>query len=218
MAGFRRSTNNVWIPPKGINSGAFLQIGGEETAPGAGQRFPGLLGSVVVHSNASALKDSNLAVGSLYMGVYQLVRYSAGVTTPARGSLVFWDTLANNGLNDFEVTTTATATGNFRAGVVLFTETVAAGGKYVYIQTDGLASMLYGAAPVATLGTMVFQGASAAVDLTTTTVTTIADATAGSVDTTGELKGLLGIAYETPAATTVLRVLMNPFGFYTNIG
>ena len=95
---FRRSSNNPWIPPQGLNSGSFPQIGGVETV---GQRFRGLVGQTVVHSDASALKDSLTSVGTLYNGVYQLVKFNA---TVSRGQLVFWDTLANNGVSQFLVT------------------------------------------------------------------------------------------------------------------
>lgn len=204
---FRRSSNNSWVSPEGkLNSPTFAQIGGPETV---GQRFGGLLGQTVVHSNASALKASKTSVGTLYMGVYQLVKFVTAVT---RGELVFWDTLANNGLNDFEVTHTVTAVNPFRAGVVLATDAGAAG-QFGWIQVAGLASCLYRAAVTdVTLGNIVIQ-----TSLTTVTVDTIADA-GTTFATNAGAKLFVGTAYETPANNGVLRVLLNLAGFYPNVG
>lgn len=212
---FRRSTNNPWISPSGyLNTGAFDQIGGFEQV---GSRFPGLLGQTVVHSNASALRESDSAIGTLYMGIYQLVRFSSTASAVQRGELLFWETLANNGLNDFEVTNVVTAPAAFRAGFALF------GGagdtldnKYGWIQVAGLASTRFIDDVTAnTLGTVVVQ-----TSLTSAEVDAIADAT-DYITTLTAYKTILGIAYELPADTTggaITRVLMNPMGFYPNIG
>ena len=212
-----RSSNNVWIPPNGINGGpAFPTIGGEDAAPvlalpGNG-RFPGSLGAEIEADNASALKLSNTTIGTLFMGIYQLVKFTTAIT---RGQLVFWDTLANNGLADYEVTGTSTAASAFRAGVALFTD-AAATGKFGYIQTAGLANMLYANAAVGTIGLEVLQASAAnAANLTVNTVNTIVDATAV---TAAEFRAMVGIAYETPTQNAVRRVLMNPVGFYRNVG
>lgn len=213
---FRRSTNNIWVPPGGLNAGSFLTIGGEDSAPvlqqaGAG-RFPGLLGATVVHNNASALLDSKTSVGTLFMGVYQLVKFTTAVT---RGTLVFWDTLANNGLADYEVTNTSTAATCFRAGVSLFTD-AAATGKFGYIQVAGLASVQFAAAAVGTIGLGVIQATAVNVGLlTVNTVNTIADVTA---ITAAEKRAWVGTAYETPTNGAITRVLLGLDGFYPNIG
>lgn len=212
-----RSSNNVWIPPNGINGGpAFAAIGGEDSAPvlalAGNSRFPGSLGGEIEADNASALKLSNTTIGTLFMGRYQLVKFTTAIT---RGQLVFWDTLANNGLADYEVTGTSTAATAFRAGVALFTD-AAATGKFGFIQTDGLANMLYANAAVGTIGLEVLQATAINVGLlTVNTVNTIADATA---ITAVELRAIVGIAYETPTQNAVRRVLMNPMGFYRNVG
>lgn len=212
---FRRSSNNPWIPPGGINVGSFAQIGGEDPSPGAGQRFPGLLGATVVHDNSSALKDSKTSVGTLYMGVYQIVKFTSAIV---RGEVLAWDTLANNGLNDYEVTHTFAATAAFKSGVALYTD-ASATGKYGYIQVGGLASCLFDDNTDTTIGDLVFTGTAANTPAAAATVVAIDDADvttlAGAV---GVFKYLVGIAYETPAASTITRVLLNPAGFYSNIG
>lgn len=211
MSGLRRSTNNPWIPVGGMNSGYFGTIGGAD-AGSLDNRFPGMLGQSVVYDNKAALKASKTSVGTLFMGTYQLVKFTSAIT---RGTLVFWDTLANNGLNDFEVTGTSTAATCFRAGVALFTD-ASATGKFGYIQTGGLASVQFANAAVGTIGLGVIQATAANVGLlTVNTVNTITDATAV---TAAELRAYVGVAYETPTQNVISRVLLDPKGFFPNIG
>jgi len=206
---FRKSSNNPWISPSGfLNTGSFASIGGTETV---GTRFQGMLGQTIVCSNADALKASNTSVGTLYNGVYQLVKFNSAIV---RGQLVFWDTLANNGLNDYEVTSTVTAATAFRAGVALFTD-ASASGKYGWIQVAGLANCLYGNSPVGTIGLAVIQATALDVPLlTVATVNTSADAT---VQLTEDLRAYIGVAYETPAQNAVRRVLLSTGAFFPNI-
>jgi len=200
---FRRSTNNPWIPPGGLNSGSFAQIGGVETV---GQRFGGLLGQTWVASDADALKVSKTSVGTLYNGVYQLVKLSSNVS---RGQIVFWDTLANNGTAQFKVTSTVTAPAAFKAGIAICDGT---SGEYVYIQVAGLASVLYaGSVTSAVLGNLVIQSA-----LNAATADALADA--GALATAGGYKQIVGLAYELPVASSLKRVLLNQAGFLPVIG
>lgn len=203
---YRSSSNNPWRPSKGLNTGSFAQIGGTEPV---GNRFQGMLGQTIVLSNANALKDSDTSVGTLYEGVYQLVK---ATSTLVRGQLVFWDTLANNGINDFEVTSTVGATSAFRAGVAICAAT---SGEYVYIQIAGLASVLFGNSAVGGIGLGVIQAT--ALDtplLTVNTVNTVAAATAWTSTFT---LAFVGLAYEAPTTNTISRVLLNVGGFYQNI-
>lgn len=201
-----KSTNNIWRPPTGMNTGSFAQIGGQEPV---GTRMQGQLGGIVVHSNASALLDSDTSVGTLYQGTYQLVK---ATSTLVRGQLVFWDTLANNGLNDYEVTSNSTATTAFRAGVAICAAT---SGEYVFIQTGGLASVQFGASAVGGIGLGVIQAT--ALDtplLTVNTVNTVAAATAWT--STFQL-AFIGLAYAAPTNGAISRVLLNPGSFYPNV-
>jgi hypothetical protein len=172
----------------------------------------------VIHSFDSALKASKTSVGTLHQGTYQLVKFASALTGTGgniqRGEIVFWDTLANNGLNTFTVTNTPSATTCFRAGVVICADQVIANaqGKFGWIQVGGLASMRYGTVTNATIGNLVLQ------PLTSNEVDSNSDAAVTTTDTLGEIKTIIGIAYETPASDTVRRVLMNPFGFYPNVG
>jgi hypothetical protein len=199
---FRKSSNNPFIPVGGLNSGSFAQIGGPEVV---GQRFKGLLGQTVVYDNAAALKASKTSVGTLYSGVYQLVKLNSAVT---RGEVVYWDTLANNGLNDYEVTHTVTAPAMFKAGIAICDGT---SGEYAWIQIAGLASVLYRAAVTsAILGNLVVTTSATAADCD-------ALADAGAFATALAMKQLVGIAYELPANSSVKRVSLNLAGFLQNI-
>ena len=115
---FRKSSNNPFIPVGGLNSGSFAQIGGPEVV---GQRFKGLLGQTVVYDNAAALKASKTSVGTLYSGVYQLVKLNSAVL---RGEVVYWDTLANNGLKPGKVWRTPSGQ-DFKLELVLIDDPVA---------------------------------------------------------------------------------------------
>lgn len=200
-----RGSNNIWRPPTGMNSGSFAQIGGQEPV---GTRMQGQLGGIVVHSNASALLDSNTSIGTLYQGTYQLVKASSNLV---RGQLVFWDTLANNGMNDFEVTSTVTAATAFRAGVAICAAT---SGEYVFIQTGGLASVQFGNSAPGTIGLAVIQATAADTPLlTVNTVNTSADATA---QLTEDLRAYIGLAYETPTQNAISRVWLSPGAFFPN--
>lgn len=200
-----KSVNSVWVPPAGLNSGSFAQIGGVEPV---GNRFQGMLGQKFYASNADALKLSQLSTGTLYMGCYQLVKLSGAVT---RGQILQWDTLANNGQNLFQVTATVTAASAFRAGIAVCNGN---SGEYSFIQTEGIAGVLYGNSAVGTIGLQVIQAT--ALDtplLTVATVNTVADATAW---TAVFQKALIGIAYETPTQNAVRRVWLNQGAFYRN--
>lgn len=211
---YRRSTNNPWIPVGGLNSGSFGTIGGAD-AGSLDNRFPGILGATVVYDNASALKASKTSVGTLFEGVYQLVKFSSAIV---RGTLLFWDTLANNGLADYEVTNTAAAALP-RAGVALYTD-ASASGKFGYIQVAGLASVQFANAAVGPIGSKVIQATAVDVPLlTVNTVNTFADATQiGTLGVGTLMKSWVGMAYETPVQNTITRVLLESNGFYANIG
>lgn len=222
---FRRSTNNPWIPVGGLNFGYVDGIGGSDPSPGAGQRFNGQLGQTVVHSNKSALQDSAKIGGTtftLFEGVYQLVKFSntlvgttGSPTLVKRGSIVFWNTNALNGIPNFEVTDSPTATNSFRAGVVVCPDTLLAGvaGKFGYIQVAGLATGLYQAAVTsAVLGNLVTQGS-----LTTNVFNAVADAGTDFATNVGE-KLMAGLAYELPANNGLLKILMSLRGWVPNVG
>ena len=202
---YRRGSNNPFISPSGfMNVGSFpAPVGSPE--PGGGLRFPGLLGQTVVYDDQAALKVSG-PVGTLYHGVYQLVLLSSPVS---RGEIVFWDTLANNGLAQFKATHTVLAPAHFKAGVAVCNGLA---GEWCWLQVAGLASCLYSAAVTdATIGNLVVTQA-----LNVATVDALADA--GAFATAGLMKRLVGQAYEAPAAGNIRRVILNLAGFYQNIG
>lgn len=209
---FRRSSNNVFIPPKGLNSGSFAKIG--NSTDELGERYPGLLGATLVVDDGGAKKYSDTSVGTLRNGVYQLVKFSGAVT---KGRLVFWDTNANKGFAEFEVTGTSTATSMYKAGVALYDVSAneVTAGAYGWIQVAGLATCNFvTSGNNTTIGNVVLQNSA-----TTSTVISAADGDA--VATALAVKRLVGIAYEAVAdvATTgdLKLVALNLAGFYQNI-
>jgi hypothetical protein len=210
---YRSSSNNPWVPTIGINGGYFGTIGGAD-AGSLDNRFPGLLGATVVYDNARALKASKISVGTLFAGAYQIVKFTSAIV---RGQLVFWDTLANNGFSEFEVTHTVAAASDFKAGVALFTD-AAATGKFGFIQIAGLASMLFGAAPAAAANSMVIQATAADTPLlTVATVNTFLDATAVPT-TVAWHKARVGYTYGVPTASVTNPVFMDLNAFIPNMG
>lgn len=199
---FRRSSNNVFIPPKGLNGGSFAKIG--NSTDELGERYPGLLGATLVVDDAGALKYSDTTVGTLYNGVYQLVKLTSNIV---KGQLVFWDTLANNGIDEFEVTGTATENTLFRAGVAICDGT---SGEYCWIQVAGLATCKYAASTQTSAGRLVLQSANNA-----GTVTAVADNAAFATAAVVLLQ--VGIAYEAPTVNGLKQVILNLGAFYPNI-
>lgn len=197
-----------------MNSGYFGTIGGAD-AGSLDNRFPGMLGQTVVYDNKAALKASKTSVGTLFQGVYQLVKFATAVTTVTRGQILCWDTLANNGIANFSVTATPTAA-TPKAGIALFTDS-AAGGKFGYIQVAGLASVLFGNT-LGAAGSAAVQGTAADTPLlTATTATTFLDATA--IASAAFMKAYLGVTYETSLTNSAInRVLLSPLSFYVNVG
>jgi hypothetical protein len=172
--------------------------------------IPGQLGQMAMLDVQKALAHSDTTIGTLYQGIYQYVK---AVTALAKGDVVAWDTNANNGLGDFEVTHTITLPmEGFLAGFALNTVT---SGNYCWIQVAGLATAKCAASvTTTTVGTI-------AVQLTTTaTVDSIADAT-GSWIGGGALglKNIVGTWYEAPANGGLKKLFiknigLNPGGGY----
>ena len=212
------NTNNPWVSPTGyLNTGSFEALGGLDPSPGAGQRFPGLLGAMNVLDAKAALKVSKTTVGTLFEGTYQLVKFATAVTTVTRGQILCWDVIANNGIPQYLVTATPTAA-TPKAGIALAAET-AGGGKFVWIQTGGLASVLFGNT-LGAAGSLAIQGTVADTPLlTATTATTFLDGSA--IPATGGtfMKSVLGQTYETALTNSAInRVILAPTNFYLNIG
>lgn len=162
-------------------------------------QYAGILGKLVRADHKEALMLSDTSIGTLYGGIYQYVKATSAL---ARGQVVAWDTNANNGFTDYEVTSTITlGMEGFLAGFALNTVT---SGNYCWIQVGGLATALCAASvTAATVGVQ-------AVQLTTTnTVDGIADAT-GSYIGGGALglKNIIGTWYEAPANGALKKLVM----------
>lgn len=100
-------------------------------------RFQGQLGQTTTLRRDQAAQLSDLSVGTLFGGTYQLVQTVAGSTAaPARGVAAFWHTAAT-----FVVTPDVpTQPGGLFAGVYLNAPTK---GNFCVIQTKGIATVLF---------------------------------------------------------------------------
>lgn len=199
---FRRSSNNVFIPPKGLNGGSFAKIG--NSTDELGERYPGLLGATLVLDDGGALKYSDTSVGTLRNGVYQLVKLASNVL---RGQVVVWDTLANNGTAEFKVTNAVSATSAAFAGIAICDGT---SGEYCWIQVAGLATGKFAAT------TSVALSSALVVDLNNSLPTLVALADGTSL-TWLSAKGFVGVAYESAAGSAFKLILMSTGSFYPNI-
>lgn len=160
---------------------------------------PGQLGQVFSATFAQALALSKTSIGTLYGGLYQVVKFkSTSTTAPARGGLCFWEAPGTT----YTVTpdTTALLETNI-AGVYVNAPTK---GNYGIIQVGGLASVLFRSSVTDKhAGNLCLQ-------LTTAnTADAIADATgtfiAGGVK---GLKNIIGSCYAEPADSTITTVLL----------
>lgn len=177
------------------------------------QSYGGMVGGRMYVDTATALAQSNPAVGTLYAGVYQMVLFKSGETFK-RGQIVFWDVTVAAG--NFQVTGLAASVspGNLKAGVVVNADAGSTGnitgGNYGFIQIAGRASILFRAvlSSAGAVGSLVWLGAGG----------TAADNSQGDVlDPTfamdiGDISHYLGTAETAPANATISVVDLAPFG------
>lgn len=186
----------VYLPQK-LNDANDAAIGG-----GTSPVFTrGLLGQIIELSARDAAKHSNTAIGTLYEGAYQYVKFKAGSTASnARGQVVVWDDE-----DDFVVTPDVTAaTIGKKAGVVLCTVDK---GNYGWIQISGRATVKCKATVTTTTA-----GNVAVVDQTPgNTVDAIADATAV---THLLAKSAIGVFVEAPSNGGLKQVQLS--GLFEN--
>ena len=121
------------------------------------QPYGGFEGGKLTVTNPWAAEKSDPAVGPLYGGVYQYVKFSPLMTIPAqRGAVCFWADEPN-----YVVTMDYDATASYKVAGVVINETDP--GNWDFIQISGIAMAMFSAA-----GT---QGQPASVTPTTGTAT-----------------------------------------------
>ena len=137
----------------------------------------------------------------LYAGVYQYVQFKAGSTASnAQGQVVFWETAANSGLENYVVTPDAPTVPSMIAGITLNAVTK---GNYGWIQIAGEASVLF--------KTGITKGSPVAGDLVVLDLTpsNTADVLADATNLTSvQARVIIGKAYDAPVQTTIKRVLL----------
>jgi hypothetical protein len=116
------------------------------------------IGDYLRLNNAEALALSDTTVGTLYGGVYRRVLLKAGITGGGntgfkRGQIVFWDSpLITSGADQYQVTNVEATDADLIAGIIINatdTATLPLSGKYVWIQTAGVAMVQYRASVTA---------------------------------------------------------------------
>jgi len=168
------------------------------------------VGVIIELDNRQALMLSSVpATFALYGGLYQYVQFKSGSTSSnAKGQLVFWDTLANSGQNNYVVTPDATSTNITQvAGITLG---AVSKGNYGWIQipggVGGLATVLAKSSPTdATIGDIAFVNVAPA--------NTVDFNTEGSI-TTRQLSKRIGVAYQLPVSATATLVWIQPGGAF----
>ncbi len=178
--------NSLFLTSGYLNNEDTAFQGGESGLAGV----PGQLGQIFSATFAQALSLSKTSVGTLYGGLYQVVKFkSTSTTAPARGGLCFWE--AGGATYTVTPDTSALLETNL-AGVYVNAPTK---GNYGIIQVGGLCSALFRASVTdKTAGNIALQ-------LTTTnTLDAIADATGTYIS--GGVKGLKNIVGSCYAAPT----------------
>jgi hypothetical protein len=177
-----------------------------DTYPGGGDASPGLAPGQLLKTkrltNAQALALSKTSVGTLYAGIYQYVQFFLTSTQAAvRGNAVFWKTAAHFETGIVDTDGGATLEGRF-AGVIL---NVVSKGSHGWIQVEGEASCAFKSSVGDTT-----DGNAVIITTTTFTFNSVADATTDA--TYGTSKGVVGVALEAAASSTVSKVLLKGNG------
>jgi hypothetical protein len=206
------------IPQQFLNQG-YDSVAGDQTAGGTGfPLYASLLGTEVELDAAAALQLSNTANSTLYGGLYKYVNFfSAGANTIAAGQACFWgssQTGANIFANDgsqyaVSIDGSASIGDGFFAGVALVVGAAACQAnptgtspQFGWIQTAGLASIIYKTTPTSTtIGTLVV------VVTTAVNFDALTDAT-DSTSLGGLIKRSVGVAAEAPQSATIKRALI----------
>lgn len=164
--------------------------------------YPGFVGTKLWISEEDAAKLSNPAIGTLFAGGYQYVKFKEAVV---RGQIVYWDIAEDYAA--FQVTKDATAvpTAVYKAGIVLRTQTA---GRYGYIQIAGLASVLFRAV-------LTSPGAIGSIVVTADDASAAADVLAGAgaatlLDVANMLARNLGVAQTAPVGGAIAVVGLAP--------
>lgn len=173
--------------------------GGGDASPGYA---PGQLLKTKRLTKAQALALSKTSIGTLYAGIYQYVQtLSTETQACVRGNAVFWKTASDYENGIVSTDGGATVEGRF-AGVLL---SVLTAGYFGWIQTEGEASCAFKSSVSDTT-----DGNAVRVTTTTFTFDSVADATANA--TYGTSKGVVGVALEAAASSTVSKVLLKGIG------
>lgn len=161
-------------------------------------------------TDAEALTLSDTTTGTLFGGIYRRVLLKAGIvgggnTGFKRGQIVFWD-LVTAGANPYQVTNVEATDPQLLAGIIINandTAGVPLSGKFVWIQTAGLATGLYRAAVTDLTQFDSVYWAKAGAGASNATLDALAGATAVTTLIQAEF---VGIAVDTPVNASLKKV------------
>lgn len=171
---------------------------------GQGFRYGGGLNNAdYIRANDTEASGLSLStVGTLYGGVYRRLQISGG--TFKRGQIVFWDFTAGKA---YAAVTNTEPTGvSMIAGAFINADAGVTSGNYGWIQTDGIATLLFRGTITKTgaVGDAVYAAAQGA-GADNATVDNLADAT---TLTSVELRHFVGIAVEAPTSGGLKKVIL----------
>jgi len=205
---------NIQSPIVRVTTGKLNTV--NDAVPGAivasvtgGQAYQGQLGQKLVLGPDEVRYSS--AIGTLYGGVYQYVRFASGATAaPARGLIAFWDLSVAENL--YQITNDENGAGgvNVWAGIVLSAVTR---GNYGWIQTEGKVYVQFRTlitAAIPAIGDPVYcAGAGAGADVATADI--IRSAAPASEALVAQMQQrYLGVAEQLPVNNTITRIQLRP--------
>lgn len=115
-------------------------IGGQ-AGLGSVSKFAGQLGKVLEVSSDYIAQMYSSAIGTLYAGQYQYVKFASDLGTIVRGQLMYWDETEDP--NEFVVTDDVDSTTFNYQSFAGFALNVITAGNYGFIQIGGVATGLY---------------------------------------------------------------------------
>lgn len=169
-------------------------------------QYAGQLGAFMVLRNGDAKRLSDPAAATLLGGRYQYVQFAADGTAYAAGQILYWKD--PTGIN-YIVTNVPPSSGTSQNNIAGICLSVVTAGYYWFVQTDGVANVLFDATTQTAAGASVFS--TAATPPAARTVTAATPVVSGGSVTSGTsapLSGVIGVAVQAPTASTVSLVAL----------
>lgn len=177
------------------------------------QAYYGMVGGRAYIDESTALALSNAAVGTLYAGAFQMVKFSATPVSYKRGQIVFWDLSVDESIFQITNDESAVPPGDYKAGIVINADTGQTGGidpgNFGFIQIMGKASVKFRAvlSDAGAIGSPVWiAAAGAGADNATADVLPV-----GASVRVQDIPHILGVAEVAPVGGAISIVGLQPF-------